>query len=46
MILVGDAFREWRKDPEYAKAYNALEDEFSLAAAMIEARTDAGLTQA
>jgi hypothetical protein len=26
------------KDPAYLKAYNALEDEFSLAAAMIQAR--------
>ena len=36
---------EWRKDPEYVKAYNALEEEFSLAKAMIEARAHAGLTQ-
>ena len=30
---------------EYVKAYNALKDEFSLAAAMIQARAHAGLTQ-
>ena len=45
MIPVEEAFAEWRKDPEYVKAYNALEDEFSLAAMMIRARTHAGLTQ-
>jgi len=32
---------EWRAAP----AYNALEEEFTLAAAMIEARASAGLTQ-
>jgi ribosome-binding protein aMBF1 (putative translation factor) len=45
LIPVEDAFAEWRKDPAYVKAYDALEDEFSLAAAMIEARAHAGLTQ-
>jgi transcriptional regulator with XRE-family HTH domain len=45
MIPVEEAFAEWRKDPEYFKAYEALEDEFALAAAMIEARAHAGLTQ-
>ena len=44
-IPVEAAFAEWRKDPEYVKAYDALEDEFTLAAAMIEARAHAGLTQ-
>jgi hypothetical protein len=38
MIPVEESFATWRKDPEYAKAYNALEEEFTLAAAMIEAR--------
>ena len=38
-------FYEWRKDPDYVKAYTALEDEFSLAAEMIRARANAGLTQ-
>jgi ribosome-binding protein aMBF1 (putative translation factor) len=45
MIPVEESFAVWRKDPEYEKAYNALEDEFTLAAAMIEARARAGLTQ-
>ena len=33
------------KDPEYCREYGALEEEFSLVAALIEARTRAGLTQ-
>ena len=45
MIPVEDSFAEWRKDPSYVEAYDALEGEFSLAAALIEARTRAGLTQ-
>ena len=44
MIPVEEAFADWRKDPAYIKAYNALEDEFSLAATMIKARASAGLT--
>jgi ribosome-binding protein aMBF1 (putative translation factor) len=38
-------FAEWRNDPEYVRAYEALDEEFSLAAAMIAARSHAGLTQ-
>ena len=45
MIPVEESFAEWRKDPDYVKAYNALKDEFSLAAEMIRARASAGLTQ-
>ena len=45
MIPVEESFAAWRKDPEYEKAYNALDEEFALAAAMIEARTRGGLTQ-
>ena len=45
MIPVEESFSAWRKDPEYVKAYDALDDEFALAAAMIEARARAGLTQ-
>jgi hypothetical protein len=33
MIPVEECFATWRKDPEYVKAYNALEEEFSLAKA-------------
>jgi ribosome-binding protein aMBF1 (putative translation factor) len=45
MIPVEESFAEWRKDPNYVDAYDAPEDEFSLAAALIEARARAGLTQ-
>jgi ribosome-binding protein aMBF1 (putative translation factor) len=45
MIPVEESFAEWRKDPKYVEAYEALEDRFSLAAALIEARARAGLTQ-
>jgi len=44
-IPVEESFAEWRKDPKYVEAYEVLEDEFSLAAALIEARARAGLTQ-
>jgi hypothetical protein len=45
MIPVEASLAAWRKDPEYEKAYNALEEEFTLAAAMIEARARAGLSR-
>jgi ribosome-binding protein aMBF1 (putative translation factor) len=44
-IPVEEAFAEWCKDPEYVAAYDALEEEFALAAAMVAARSRAGLTQ-
>jgi hypothetical protein len=44
-IPVEEAFREWRKDPKYVAAYDALEDEFAVAAALIKARGEAGMTQ-
>jgi ribosome-binding protein aMBF1 (putative translation factor) len=44
-IAVEEAFREWRKDPEYLAAYDALEDEFALAEALIRARGVADMTQ-
>lgn len=37
--------QEWMLDPIYAGEHGALEDEFSLAAALIEARSQAGLSQ-
>lgn len=36
---------KWRKDPEFMREYDALEEEFALARALIEARANAGLTQ-
>lgn len=44
-IPVKQALAEWRKDPAFADAYDALADEFALAAQIIEARGRAGLTQ-
>lgn len=37
--------RKWMKDGKYRKAYKALDGEFELARAVIEARSHAGLTQ-
>jgi ribosome-binding protein aMBF1 (putative translation factor) len=42
---VDDLHDEWMKDPKYRRGYKALAEEFSLTAAMIEARSRAGMTQ-
>jgi ribosome-binding protein aMBF1 (putative translation factor) len=44
-ILVEEAAKAWMKDPEFRAAYDALEDEFALAAALIKARGEARMTQ-
>jgi ribosome-binding protein aMBF1 (putative translation factor) len=44
-IRVDDLHKDWMKDPKYRREYEALEEEFSLVTALIEARTRAGLTQ-
>jgi len=44
-IRVDDLHKKWIKDSKYRREYDALEEEFSLVAALIEARTRAGLTQ-
>jgi len=44
-IRVDDLHKRWMKDRKYRREYRALEEEFSLAAAMIAARSRAGLTQ-
>jgi ribosome-binding protein aMBF1 (putative translation factor) len=44
-ILASDVHKKWLKDPAYRTAYDDLADEFALAAAVIEARSRAGLTQ-
>lgn len=36
---------EWMKDPEYRAEWEALEEPFALASALIRARGEAGLTQ-
>jgi ribosome-binding protein aMBF1 (putative translation factor) len=45
MIPLEESFAARRNDPEYEKAYNALEEEVTLAAVMIGAGARAGLTQ-
>jgi ribosome-binding protein aMBF1 (putative translation factor) len=45
LIPAGEAFADWRKDPKYVAAYDALEEEFALAAALIHARGEADMTQ-
>ena len=42
---VDDLHKAWMKNPKYRREYEALEEEFSLTAALIEARSRAGLTQ-
>jgi ribosome-binding protein aMBF1 (putative translation factor) len=44
-IPVEKSFAKWRKDPAYRAAYAALDEEFTLAAALIEARTSADISQ-
>jgi ribosome-binding protein aMBF1 (putative translation factor) len=44
-IPASESFEEWNKDPKYAAAYASLDKEFSLAASLIKARSDADLTQ-
>jgi ribosome-binding protein aMBF1 (putative translation factor) len=44
-IPAEEAFTEWRKDPAYVAAYDALEEEFALAEALIDARAKANMTQ-
>jgi transcriptional regulator with XRE-family HTH domain len=45
MTRVRDLHAEWMKDPDYRQAYDALDEEFALASALVRARADAGLTQ-
>ena len=42
---VDDLHKKWMKNPKYQREYEALEHEFLLSAALIEARAHAGLTQ-
>lgn len=45
MIDFEEIKKEWMKDPEFVKEYDALEEEFSLASALISARSQADMTQ-
>ena len=42
---VDDLHKKGMRNPRYQREYEALEEEFSLATALIEARARAGLTQ-
>jgi DNA-binding XRE family transcriptional regulator len=44
-IPVEAVAESWMKDPQFAAAYEALEEEFALASALIEARANADMTQ-
>jgi len=45
MIPVEESFAEWRTDLAYLEAYDALDGEFALATALIEARSEANVSQ-
>ena len=45
MSRMDELHTDWMKDPAYRAEYDMREREFALAAAMIRARADAGLTQ-
>ncbi len=46
MGKVSELHKKWNKDPEYRSAYEELKPEFEVTHVLIEARTQAGLTQA
>jgi len=46
MMKVRDLHKKWMKEPRYRQAYEALEEEFALAAEVAKARLRAGLSQA
>lgn len=46
LARISEMHKKWIKEPEYRKAYEALEGEFALAEAVIDARNRVGLTQA
>lgn len=45
MTRIADLHKNWIKGRKYREAYEALEAEFTLAAAVIDARSRVGLTQ-
>lgn len=44
-IPVEQAAKDWFENPSFVAAFNALEDEFALADALIKARSQAQMTQ-
>lgn len=45
MTSMRELKKKWMQNPTFQKEYEALEPEFALARTLIEARTNAGLTQ-
>jgi len=45
LVSADELHQKWLKDPKYRAAYDSLDEEFRLAAALIAARASAGLTQ-
>jgi len=45
MTNVNELHKKWLKNPEYRTAFEELKPEFELAQTLIQARSDAGLTQ-
>lgn len=45
MARITEMHKRWMNEPRYRKEYEALEDEFAVAKAVIAARNRAGLTQ-
>lgn len=45
MTDMRDLHAKWMQDPEYRREYEALDEEFALMKALIDARAQAGLTQ-
>ena len=46
MARISEMHKKWMKEPKYRKAYEALEEKFVLASAVVDVRNRAGLTQA
>ena len=45
MTKIAQLHKKWLKEPAYRREYEALEEEFALASAMIATRARAGFTQ-
>jgi ribosome-binding protein aMBF1 (putative translation factor) len=46
MTKIKNLHKKWLKDPQYRREYEALDEEFALAAVVGKARASAGLSQA
>lgn len=45
MARISEMHKQWLEEPKYKEAYDALEEEFVLAEAVMDVRNRAGLTQ-